>query len=292
MRKSAGLIWIILLAGSVAYGQEFSATPYHRLSEMLFPDTQAWQRIDNSPLFAFDNVYQTKEKLRAVYLKTPEHEMEDADCSFLVRALYENFDPGSFHSLDVDGDGFPDVIYAGGAHCREGDISVIWFGDRSGISRRSAEIIPFVALRVESKKDGRISSVNIGCCAAKTDEYYIGELGNPRRYAGVRVTKALTVPDAVERPKTPYSYVERKELVLRSSPMINDAYDEIASGGANSAVFGNILGKYLPGAKGLVVATRTDSAGARWGLVIVDEASEMLRYHDPYRANVGWVRLN
>ena len=290
MKRMFIFFWFIVSLAAAAHATDSESPNRNRISEILFPETRDWQAIDSLPSPEMDKILRDRWLLRSIYLKTEQHVlMEIPDCSFITRALYEHFDLKLFRVADLDGDGFADIAYSGSGECMEGYATVIWFGAESGLATRPVGIIPSRLLKVEMGGPRRISGVKTGCCDDVVDEYFIGDLRNPRRYAQVRVHKALYIPKEMELVSG--DCTARRKLVLRQAPMRNDEYNQDASNARSHAVFGNIVAEYLPGAKGNIVAYCKDDEGKRWGLLVVDEASQALRTGSTDNINVGWVLM-
>jgi len=290
MNKMFVFFWFIVSLAAAAHAADSENPNHNRISEILFPETRGWQAIDSLPSPEMDRMLRDRWLLRSIYLKTEQRVlMEVPDCSFITTALYEHFDLKLFRVADLDGDGFADMVYSGPGRCMEGYATVIWFGAESGLAKKPVGIIPSRLLKVEMERPKRISCVKTGCCDDVVDEYFIGDLGNPRRYAQVRVHRALCIPKEMEFVSR--DYTARRKLVLRQAPIKNDEYDQDASNARAHAVFGNIVAEYLPGAKGSIVAYFKDDESRRWGLLVVDEASQALRTGSPDNINVGWVLM-
>ncbi len=288
MKRGFVLLLFAIMLAARAGAADFERPDHRRVSEIIFPETKDWQAVDSLPSPGMDALLRDKERLRAVYLKT-EQRREFPECSFITRALDEHFDPAQFKVADLDGNGFDEVIYSGPAQCAEGYAAVIWFGGESALSTKPVKYIPLGLLKVEAGGQRRMSSCMPGCCGDIVDEYFVGKLVNPRLLARVRVHHKLSLPGEMELVSE--EYASQGRLVLRHAPVEDDEYDRNMSGALAHAVFGTIVAEYLPGATGRIVARYTDDKGARWGLLIVDEASHALRIGAPERINAGWVSL-
>jgi ketosteroid isomerase-like protein len=178
-----------------AHAADSERPNYGRISEKVFPETRDWQAVDSLPSPDMKSMLRDRELLRSIYLKTEQSLlMERPECSFITRALYDHFDLKLFRVADLDGDGFVDIVYSGYGECREGYATVVWFGAENGLAARPVGIMPSLLLKVETGGLRRISCVEPGCCAAVVDEYFIGDIGNPGRYAQVQVgSRALPV---------------------------------------------------------------------------------------------------
>ena len=266
------------------------------ISQILFPETKTWQNVDSLPQPDTKMILRDRWLLRSIYLKSRGNFKtrgptltEEPDCSFITRALYEHLDMGELRSVDMDGDGNLDIAYFGYAECNEGDAAVVWFGKPHGLAERDVAIVPFQVLRLETTDPRRICSVQRGCCGDRVDEYFMGDLLNPRRLAQVRVHNGLDLPTGMEIAHEPYA--ARNKIVVRVAPIERDEYDPAASGFMGRAVMGNIVARYLPGAEGTILAYFKDEKGRRWGLLEFDKNSRSLRSDVAYDVDVGWMRL-
>lgn len=286
--------WIVLLClalnmSAIAHAEDSTATRHQQMSELLFPESKTWKSIEVFPEINKHYFSDNKWAFRSSFLKQIDDKMEDPDCSFITRVLYERDDKDVFRIGDVNGDGSKDIIYAGSAQCREGDVTVFWLAEKDKMLSYNLMSYPFLVLKVEEGKKRRISSVKIGCCGDPMSEYYLGEFKNARGYARHRVNSRLDLPKDItvitER------YKAEKELTIRSSLKIYDKYDADASQFMFKAVFGNIEAKYMPGVEGTILAKYKDSSGIYWGLIAMDEKSRPYLTHSPDDATVGWVIL-
>jgi hypothetical protein len=288
MRGAPVFLPILLSLAAAANAVEFETPDRMHLSEILFPETRDWLVVDSLPSPGMEALRSERWRLRYVFLTTEQHALIEApECSFITRALYEFLDVEQFKVADFDGDGSTDIMYSGPAQCDEGSAAVIWFGGDNGPATRPVAIIPFGLLKVELEGRRRMIGVKAACCAGEEDDYFVGDLANPGSFGRARVHRALYVPDEMEL--VGEEYAARGRLVLRQAPIENDEYDKYKSVVSGRAVYGAIVAEYLPGATGRIVATFKNDRGKRWGLVIVDEASQALRTGGPESINVGWA---
>jgi hypothetical protein len=98
--------------------------------------------------------------------------------------------------------------------------------------------------------------------------------------------------NAMKRPTIVRLIQNESETVLRIAPDIDDKYDDSASRLEDRAVFGNVIAKYVGGAKGRVLFSQKDKDRRLWGYVVLSPESNILRYHIGYPVNAGWVLLN
>lgn len=259
------------------------------VSAVLYPATRTWQSVADAPAIPPERIAAIREKLRAAYLAsiTESQTLEGPGCSFIGRVLEgEGGEALAFHSLDVDGDGVPDVVYAGSALCAEGEATFVWFGSRAGFSARKDSLWQMRALRV-SPGGEMISSVAPGCCGDPVDQYFLGNLENMRRFASTRITQETVLPKGLLA--KPRAFRKSIPTKLRSAPELKDRYDFGRSEFMRHAVFGNILRHYLPGLSGTVLARQTDLQGRRWSFVIVNDMSAPFLLQAPFAVDAGWV---
>jgi hypothetical protein len=280
----------MLLAVAEVSAGDLESARYDRVSRVLFPETRAWLAVDSLPSPDAGRMRRDRWLLRSIYLKTPQRElMEEPDCSFITRALYEHFDLGLFHHADLDGDGSADVVYCGPAECSEGSAAVIWFGEGNELAKRNVEIIPFLLLGCEMRGERGISGVAVGCCSDIVDAYFLADVRHPEWGTRLRVHKALSMPEMMEMISE--EYVARGTLSLLLAPTRDETYRPNTPPWTPGATFKNVVAEYSPGAKGTLVASYRDGAGRRWGLVVVNDASKDVRISSPDEINVGWVRI-
>lgn len=266
-----------------ADGNENNCT---KISELFFPETRNWQSIESAPALDKARFSKIKKQLRqSYYAANLTGKMESNECSFINRVL-EDKDIKDFKSIDANSDGVKDIIYTGSAQCAEGDVFLIWYGVGNSFEIRQANLWEAKALKIKQGKKLELTSVAAGCCASPIDEYYLGDIVNIRVKKIIRTTKTTVQP---KRIGTRHHFKNANETVLRSSPKIENSYDESLSGLQNVAVFGNILSKFLPGTTGDILAEQKDKNGKLWAYVLLEEQSDLLRYHSPFNVNVGWI---
>ncbi|NJC88580.1 MAG: hypothetical protein FIB02_08625 [Desulfuromonas sp.] len=260
-----------------------------QLTDLLFPESKTWMDIGSLPALDKETYSRDNWLYRKYYIENKTTEAEDADCSTINRLLYENDSLRGFRTYDLNSDGIKDIIYTGGAECREGDLTLVWVSNGS----RGFNIIhhqyALLKINIKGTVEDNVVSVAIGCCADPVDEYYLGTLLYPRSKQACRVNKSLELPMGLVAANRLYK--AEKELVLRLSPKVDDEYNRDFSEFANRAVFGNIEAKYLPGAEGTIIATYIDVGGKNWGLIAVSKNSMPLLTHSPNDTNVGWAML-
>jgi hypothetical protein len=164
---------------------------------------------------------------------------------------------------------------------------LIWYAIDNGFEVRQDILWEIKALKIYPGKDLQLSSVAVGCCADPIDEYYLGNVSSVRADGIIRTTKTTVQPNKLS--DTRKHFRNGGETILRGSPEKKDAYDRSLSGLEQMAIFGNILSKYLPGVTGSILAKRKDKQGRLWLYVLIDEQSKLLRYHNPYSVNAGWI---
>jgi hypothetical protein len=281
------IILIVFLASYPANAAQEATLVTH--SEWFFPETKTWTPVIRLPAINVKYFNKVKDTLRTAYNNADsELKMESKDCSFITTIL----DAKALDSLritDLNLDGFDDVIYTGSAICSEGDATLIWHGTKNGFQIKPHHFWPQLALKINKTHDPGISSVAVGCCADLVDTYFVGNLENPRIGGSVPMYRDTTDPNSAAMDNRPFQ--NESETVLRSAPKINDRFDIDASGREDHAIFGNVLSKYLGGAKGRIVFIHKDKDQKLWCYVVLSQESNSLRYHIGYPVNVGWVMM-
>ena len=257
------------------------------LSEWFFPETKAWTSVEKLPSPDVKKFDKLKDALRAACEKTDSNFRQVNAC--LISAILDPKGRNSLRIADINLDGINDVIYSGDAFCQEGDATLVWYGTKDGFQVKLDHIWPLRALKIRMGDEPRISSLAVGCCGDMIDTYFVGKLFNPRIEGSVQMYRGTAKPDKALIEDRPYQ--NASETILRSSPMTDDKYDPNLSGREDQAVFGNVLSRYLGGATGRVIFTQIDKDQRTWAFVIMSAASNPLRYHIGYQANVGWIRL-
>ena len=114
----------------------------------------------------------------------------------------------------------------------------------------------------------------------------------PRQFwlARVRVPNELVLPAGIVADARDLVFAH--DLVLRSEPFENDAYDGNRSGFLEAAVFGTTIHKFLPGVTAHQLGTFTDAAGQRFALVRIDRGAGSKAYYSALPSDVGWVRVD
>ena len=287
----ACVLLVLLIFGPSCRAQE-PARDFTSVAAKLFPEAENWTLVSAmkpaDTAYLRENEQKLKEAYAAAEIKTG---LESEHCSFIERAFSDRYGfPQGFYIDDLDVDGLPDVMYAGGAECGEGNATVVWYGTSTGFAVKQPSIENSMVLRVKEGKAPRLCSVAWACCAGQIDEYFIGNLLD----AGLDVERELSVeiktvmPSVVEH--LPVSFLgEGRELILRSSPSRNDTYDKVMSKVMGAPVFGTALAKYRSGCTGVILARLKDAESRLWFFVALDKKCEALSTQDPYGANVGWV---
>jgi hypothetical protein len=277
------------LAANICSGEE-SNPSYMKVSALLYPETKSWTPVNKMkvPTEAYLRKYETQFRKAYNKSKISKEEWESKGCSFINRIFSEEFHfPKNFYIQDLDSDGYMDVIYTGSNQCAEGNSTVIWFGARNGFVIKQDILWQVLTIRIKEGSPVRLSSVEVGCCGSVKDEYYIGTLLNIRNQGIRSITRTTYLPTPDEK-IVPF-IAKDGELVLRSTPAVNDLYDENESGFVDAAVFGNVLTKLLPGCSGNIVGRYIDKESKPWLFVILDEKCNVLRTHVPYSVSAGWI---
>jgi hypothetical protein len=258
-----------------------------RVSDALFPQSRTWSDIGQTPTLPASQFQQVKNNLQQSYLAaiSTSDPFEGPDCSFIQRAL-EPSEIKSFHLVDVDHDGIVDIVYIGNAQCAEGGATVIWYGTQNGFKVRSPAVFPVRLLRVSL--DGRRTlSVSEGCCGDLVDKYHTGSLSNLRDGDTIPFLHDSVLPtSSLDRS---FHFVAKREVKLRTTPKINDHYDQGLSEFLSRAAFGNVLRSYLKNSKGVALNSVVEH-GQKWYFVVMAAESNVLASHDPYLGvRAGWL---
>ncbi len=287
-----GCVLFILFTPGRACRAQGKDRDFAGISAKLFRETKDWTPVSKMKRAEAAYLRVNEPKLKEAYAADKvKSGLESEHCSFIERAFSEKYGfPRGFYIHDLNADGRPDVMYTGGAECGEGNATVVWYGTPEGWAVKQPDIEKSMVLRVKEGKIPRICSVAVACCAGVTDEYFVGELTD----AGLDVERSLVVDIKTGMPvKTenlPLPFVgEASEMILRSSPARDDAYDEAMSGIMGAPVYGNVLSKYRPGCTGRVLGRQEDASSRLWYFVELDRRCGALATHDPFNANVGWV---
>jgi len=260
---------------------------YTKISEIFFPETRDWINIESAQGIGAARLSVIKKKLRSAYFEAHmSGRPEDERCPFIGRAL-DDRNVKFFRLIDIDSNGVLDLIYTGPKQCAEGDVFLAWFGKNLRI--RQTVLWGVRGLKISPGKAPRLSSVAVGCCGDHVDTYYLGGLDSPLDGKTVRTAKSTVFPEKVLAVWKRFR--NENETVLRSSPVVNDAYDKQQSHALGLAVFGNVLSKFSGGVSGNILAEHS-KGGRRWVYVILDKESDTLRYHSPFKVNAGWVALD
>lgn len=290
MKKTSLLCWLFISAWCLLsfHGAVFAGeTEYVRVADALYPQSRTWLEIERTPVLPSSHFQQVKHSLQQSYRAalSASDPFESGDCSFIQRAL-ESSEIKSFHLVDIDHDGVPDIVYVGSAQCAEGGATAIWYGTKNGFVMRSPAHFPVRLLRVSSNGAQTIS-VSEGCCGDPVDKYHTGSLSNLREGDTVPFLHDTVLPkQSLDRP---LQFVAKRELKLRASPKLKDEYDKGLSEFLNRAAFGNVLRHYMKQSKGVALASELVD-GKKWYFVLMAAESNVLVSHDPYwGVRAGWV---
>lgn len=260
------------------------------VSDIVFPESRSWPLLTDSPALTAADFQRLKNSLaQAFRTKTSSQSFLEAPaCSFIERAFGEP-DLAAFHRIDLNRDGFLDIVYSGNAHCAEGDGTIIWFGSSSGYTVREPAMWPLLLIRV-SQDGKKVTSVGRGCCGAPSDAYFVGNVSNFRQGGEILVLQDTVLPERAY--DQPLPFTTGHPLRLRSTPEMLDTYNQGKSEFLGHAAFGNVVRTYMPGVNGHVLGASNDKH-PKWLFVVIDPASDPLVLQDPYRGTrAGWVRAN
>lgn len=280
----AGLLCLLMSTG--VSNAEVADMEYEQVSSVLFPDTSGWTAVSGVKNADEKWLAGNTNKLKDAFQNSPLADGGD-DCSF-IDGIFSSEEGAAdyFYEYDVDSDGMRDVIYTGPAICEEADATVIWFGAKGGYTIKQDAPWDVLLLRIKPGKQFQFSSVAVGCCDSIIDEYFVGDISNTSVGGDVSITSDTAMPSAAQKPAR---FSSGRDMALRASPEVDDAYDKSESEHMDSAVFGNVLSRYMPGCTGVVIGSDKDAAGNQWCFVRLDETCNPLRTHDPYEVNAGWV---
>lgn len=284
--RIASLVTVIVLSCAVSMSEELRPAGRDlRVGDAVFAAARTWTSVEKAPHPAAEWLKANRERLRNELVREePGFELEGPDCSFVLRALYESSDVAPFHLVDVDADGNVDLVYAGPAHCAEGEVSVVWNG-APGIVRWGVRSLRGLALRVAPGPEIGILAVEHGCCAALTDRFFTWSTRAHDRDEVV-VHGGFDVPEGARM--APAKATAPGFLSLRYAPSVADRLDEGESHHAAHAAFGNVARGYLPGATAALLGAWTPQGGGpEWVLVRVED--DHLSYYAPTGVTVGWV---
>lgn len=288
------ILCLITVGFSVSSNAEESEPDYGKISALLFPETSSWQIVSDMKRADAAFLNKIKHDLRKAYAGSKiSKDYESENCSFIERVLSKewNFPPKGFYLYDIDGDGVQDILYTGSAQCAEGDSTLVWFGkkDKQKYEIRQDVFWPMLTIRVNQGKQAGFASVSTGCCGSIKDEYFSGTLKAMRKNGVKSITSKTELP---KQTQPIAAFTSGKEMVLRSTPLQNDKYDEDASEITGGAVFGNVLSKYLPGCVGGLYSTQTNQNNESWCFVSLSRECNPLRSHAAYGVNTGWTNCD
>ncbi|WP_428717745.1 hypothetical protein [Undibacterium curvum] len=281
-----------LLTGLPASQAAPASTPLTAAEKSLrlFPETRDWRTVSAQGMLSGTALAERQSALLAAYrqaINTPDA-LESADCSWSERAFQKDFSGAAFYTLDIDQDGFEDVIYTGSALCAEGNATLIWYGSAQGYKVKQDGLFREQVLRISS--DGnQLSSVADACCGAQAEEYFIGSSDNLRQFTTAKLRTDTQLPEQTSNHKN--AVTAHQNLILRSSPNQQDRYDTGLSKLMRHAVYGNIVRRYLPGASYRILSSERRQA-QHWLFISVHEDSDRLVTQDPYQGvRSGWIRV-
>lgn len=295
--KIYAIIMLLILFYSPFYGLAYdeNETPkYIKISESFFPVTKTWQSIETLPLFEKVKDKNIRQQLTQAFgLPSIDNELSryvHTKASPIASEIFAEEYHKYFRKIDINLDGLQDVIYTGPISCQEGHITIVWLESQNGFLSKPI-FWPTLILKILPGNEVLVSSIDVGCCASLMDTYHIGDLLINFRMRGAIMTKKDTFrPTNLPAKQIPFK--SAKELTLRNSPEVSDKFIDWMSDRERNAVFGNILAKYIAGATGTVITEQKDSKNVMWAYVIVSDASNMYRYHNPFSVNVGWAKAS
>ncbi|MCU4162985.1 hypothetical protein [Carboxylicivirga caseinilyticus] len=200
---------------------------------------------------------------------------------------------GMFHSKDIDQDGWTDIIY-NGWNGGEGEMLVILMNDQ-GQYRITQSFIGHVVEWMDTLNGSVIKLFDYGCCGAWVDHLVtIKYCKEKEQFNIVDDIANMVVIDSTLKYMNPIRFeIQNETYNLRYAPDIEigipegDTPFDVIDGQNISAV-------YYKGDQGTALASKEDSTGRVWWLVIMDKAptGETILYpgsdeYDNYRP-IGW----
>lgn len=278
---------IIFVSPGIVYSQDSSEAKLLKTSQLLYPVSRNWKDFNSFPILNEQQIEKFEPAMRSLYMKSKHYDwMGDPSC--LVNRLFaKDENKKKLRFFDINGDGNKDIVYSDDTMCAEGNITIIWFGSKNGLDQTTPLIRSVKILKIESSGGPRITSVKVGCCGDPISEFFIGDIFIPSKTSVAYIFNLMTLPENLKISSSQFQ--ASKEITLRYSPIKDDTYNKDMSEFVSHAVFGNIVAKYLQGAKGELVATYHDNSGIKWGLLIMDATSYVFLFYNPYKANVGWT---
>jgi hypothetical protein len=261
-----------------------------QLALVLYPEAAQWLPASQLKPMSVTRFNGIKWLLRKHYLDQVRSfaNEESVDCSFITRTLDEAEPAKYFYQADINADGAPEIIYTGTAQCREGDLSLIWYGAPTGLLSDKISRLPGKLQFIQPQAKPQIISYMDGCCGDPLVTYNKGELGQALLWD--YVPGGLALPSTATSATGPLT--AKGGVTLRSSPQRQDQYDQGWSENFLTAKFGNISQRYLPGASLQQLQRYQDAQDVEWLLVRMDKASEVLAVHNPLNASIGWVEAS
>jgi hypothetical protein len=177
-----------------------------------------------------------------------------------------------FHFLDFDGDGVMDVVFAG--QRGESEHFVFWHNTGSGYVRLFGLWGRVTSLQRHTSHDPySFDLYNYGCCGAQLNFYetYAPTTASGTSYYRItsRLMSTTSLPTELEFLPNPVSVNLPHPCVLRLWPEIFD--ERWLECDDCDSTCGNWMATYAPGGSGLILATTTDSTGAKWNFVMMNE---------------------
>lgn len=288
--KLPALVFCALLAQS-AQAQEPQQA--EAIGKLLFPASRAWHSFAAAPSLSAAEVPKLAEQLSAAYRATWQAEaanprLEWTECSFIKRLFESQENWQGLRRLDYDADGRADIVYSGYSLCSEGFTTLVW---QAGADGQYKLLPPDPALGQEyallAWRPGPLVLMwKAGCCGDPINQFrQINQSQGRGRVQDISVLGESQWPHHLQSKPRPFQ--ARRELILRSTPKLENSYDAERSAFVGRASFGNQLRAYLPGARGQVL---TEQGG--WQFVVMDEESNPLIKYDPYReVRAGWAQV-
>jgi hypothetical protein len=283
-KRAAAALSFVFLALSVGNA---GAQP-SGIAAFLFPEAATWRVADQMPALK-------RNEIDAIFAENLWDEIDSDDeavknsagCEASIRLFFSQGASAFFHHVNLGDKNSPGLFYSGDAPCREGGIIIVWQNTTSYMSTK-AETFPATLLRIEDVSDPHVTAIERGCCGDPIDVYLTGKLLSLNLQNAWHVENDIAVPN--DTLPTHQAETISTELILRSAPIVNDAYQADRSHFLGQAAFGNVERRYLPGATVTVIAKWKDATGRMWNLVEApDSDNNYLCTYSSTGADVGWM---
>ena len=283
-KRRAQLAPFMLLLPALGCIGETPPVDYLSWSDIYFPVAKEWQRFDELPLAGIgfqSNQISINALVESFYAKRSAENI--GTCEPVLRQITHHKE--SFRQFDVNGDGQPDVVYSGPSGCAEGYRTDVWLKQGHSYQYDARFAANGMLLRVLPGQSPGYVMVDIGCCADPVDGYVLRKPGGGlMTYRTLKQTMQYVDSKPIEMAGT-----LTHSLTLRSSAEEKDEFDEATSEIFESAVYGNVVARFMAGAKFSALAALRNN-GDLWYFVAVPRQGRMYREYSPAGVDAGWVK--